>query len=221
MDCKQTRVMIDEMLSGVASKVQLQVIEQHTAGCEQCNEHLKASRQLVAELSSTNVPEPSVDFEERIFKELDSGSNTRPGYWFAAGFGSAVAASILFVIVFFQDAFLQQQAGQQKENLIVMSVQEVKNVSLVFTLPEAMQMATIRIELPEHVNLKGYPNRKVLSWKTSFKSGANRLNLPLVADSAVQGTIVARLIQGSQTRDFKIKLKAKEITTGSLMLKAA
>jgi len=205
------------MLSGTASQVQVQVVEQHVSGCEECQQHLRASRKLAVNLLTMDIPEPSAGFENRVMNNLDTVSNTKPGHWFVAGFGSAVAASILFVMVFFQSSFFTQQSVPNvlDADAIVMTVKELKLVSLVFNSPEAINAATISIELPEHVALKGYPNRKVLSWKTNLKSGANRLSLPLIAAQKMQGAVIAKLKQGDQVRDFRIQLNVKEIITGS------
>ncbi len=224
MECTQIHKMIDEMLSGTASHVQLQVVERHVAGCEQCNEHLHASRELSLSLRAMEIPEPSADFETRVFSALDKVATKTPSHWFAAGFGSAVAASVMFWFVFFQNNGFQQQTieqGLQVSATVVMVPQEVKQVSLIFNAAEPIEMATISIELPEHVMLKGYPSRRVISWKTSLKSGTNRLSLPLIADRPMQGAVVAKLTRGSQIRTFKIKLQAKSTVVGSLNLISA
>ncbi len=221
MQCKQVHKMIDEMLSGTASHVQLQVVEQHVIGCQQCNEHLCASRELTLSLRAMEIPEPSADFAERVFSALDEAETKKPRHWFAAGFGSAIAASIMLWFVFFQTEPFQQSNPEQALQVsatVEMVTKEVKRVSLVFNTVEGIDMATISIELPEHVTLKGYPTRRVISWKTSLKPGVNRLSLPLIAAQPMQGAVVARLTRGSQTRAFEIQLQAKNIIVGSLEL---
>ncbi|VAW95092.1 hypothetical protein MNBD_GAMMA23-450 [hydrothermal vent metagenome] len=219
MECRQIHKMIDEMLSGTASHVQLQVVEQHITGCEQCHEHLHTSRELSLSLRAMEIPEPSADFAERVFSALDEVETKKPRHWFAAGFGSAIAASIVFWFVFFQTGNLQQSGFEQSFQLsatVEMVPNEVKRVSLVFNAVESIEMATISIELPEHVVLKGYPSRRIISWKTSLKQGTNRLSLPLIASQVMQGSVVARLTRGKQVRAFKIQLQAKNTIVGSL-----
>jgi len=219
MECKQIHKMIEEMLSGTASQVQLQVVEQHIASCEQCREHLHASRELSLSLRAMEIPEPDADFEARIFSALDKVEIKKPHHWFVAGFGSAIAASVLLWFVFFQTGMYQPQnseQGLQMSATVEMATKEVKQVSLVFNVSQGLEMTTISIELPEHVKLKGYSNRQVISWKTSLKPGANRLTLPLIADRPMQGVVVARLTRGNQVRAFKIQLQAKNTIVSSL-----
>ncbi len=221
MECKQIHKMIEEMLSGTASQVQLQVVEQHITSCEQCREHLHASRELSLSLRAMEIPEPDKDFEARIFSALDKVETKEPRHWFAAGFGSAIAASVLLWFAFFQTGQFQQTNPEQALQVsatVEMVTEEVKQVSLVFNALKGIEMATISIELPEHVTLKGYPNRRVITWETSLKPGANRLNLPLIAERPLQDTVVARLIRGNQVRAFKIQLQAKNTVVGSLEL---
>jgi len=221
MECRQVHKMIDEMLSGTASHVQLQVVEQHIMGCEQCSEHLHTSRELSLNLQAMEIPEPSADFEARVISALDEVEIKKPRHWFAAGFGSAIAASVMFWFVFFQAEQFQQPNPEQALQVIAsveMVTKEVKQVSLIFNAAKGLEMATISIELPEYVRLKGHPTRRVLSWKTSLKPGANRLNLSLIAERPMQGAVIARLTRGNQIRAFKIQLQAKNIIVGSLEL---
>ncbi len=221
MQCKQIHKMIDEMLSGTASHVQVQVVEQHIAGCESCREHLHASRELSSHLRAMEIPDPAADFEARIFSALDEVETKKPRHWFAAGFGSAIAASVMFWFVFSQTGMFQQQNSEQDLQVsasVEMVAKEVKQVSLVFNVSQGLEMATISIELPEYVTVKGYPTRRVISWKTSLKPGANRLSLPLIADRPMQGAVIARLTRGNQTRAFKIQLQVKNTIVGSLEL---
>ena len=213
MDCTQTRILIDEVLSGAASAIQQQAVNRHVEGCASCAEHLRASRELVRQLRELPVPEPEAGFEERVLARLDRRTGAHAG--FAAGFATALAASVLLWVVFTggfapqePDAQPLRQARAELPSVRLVA-SEVKRVQLVFRAPAAIEGATISLELPEAVSLEGYPGRRSLRWQTSLKAGANRLSLPLVAEMPMQGVLTARLTQNGRTRDFKVYLEAR------------
>ncbi|HEB59428.1 MAG TPA: hypothetical protein ENJ01_09420 [Gammaproteobacteria bacterium] len=213
MDCTQTRLLIDEVLSGTASPIQAQAVSQHVEGCATCAEHLRASRELMLQLREMTVPEPSSDFEQRVLAGLDA--RRRPHSGFVAGFATALVASLLLWAVFVGGPALQQADVPAADvPTVTLVASEVRRVNLVFNAPAAIESATISLELPAAVSLDGYPGRRSLRWTTTLKAGANRLSLPLRADGPVEGVLIARLTRDGKTREFKVRIDARGADEG-------
>lgn len=65
--------------------------------------------------------------------------------------------------------------------------------------------------------ISGYAGKRQLKWKTSFKKGANRLALPLIASEQVEGVLIARLTNNGTTKSFRVQLNANQ-PSSSLMI---
>jgi hypothetical protein len=72
---------------------------------------------------------------------------------------------------------------------------------------EDIQQVNLSIDLPENMDLNGYPGHKTLSWQTSLQKGQNVLALPIMAVSHGQGELLARLSYGEKVKIFRLVLK--------------
>jgi hypothetical protein len=106
---------------------------------------------------------------------------------------------------------MAQPARQAQQNVAVVSLhvipKQVHKVDLLFNSPVHIRQATLRIELPPGVDIKGYAKRRVLEWQTELKPGANRLTLPIVLEGAHSGGIItATLRQADKRRVFQLRI---------------
>ena len=138
---------------------------------------------------------------------------TRPTNWFFAGFGSAIAASFALWLVFSPLAIIDSK-DTSTVNLIV---QKKQTVDLVFNLANELSEATLTLELPDKIEISGYPGKRQLSWKTSFKRGANRLALPLIATEEFNGVLIAHLRNKGTTKTFRVKIDSSQPSSSLLI----
>jgi hypothetical protein len=82
----------------------------------------------------------------------------------------------------------------------------VQPVRLVFNSPAALKQVTLRVALPEGVEIAGFPGERELSWQTDLKEGSNVLELPVLAHGA-GGILVAAVSDGADRREFAVELR--------------
>jgi hypothetical protein len=57
---------------------------------------------------------------------------------------------------------------------------EEEMVDIIVNSAADRESATLTIELADNVQLKGFPDERVLSWQTSLRAGKNLLSLPII-----------------------------------------
>lgn len=208
MKCTHFKQLIIEHMEGSTTPIQQQAIERHLLNCEQCSRNLEQDQKLVTQLRNIPVPAASHDFEERVMNSLQThkpAHKTNP--WFIGGLGTALAAGVMLWFVSTFDMFTTSSPHFELVS-VELAPNQVQKVSLVFSSPQELNDATFKIELPEHLKLKGYKGKK-LQWKTRLKKGVNRLTLPLVSSSYSDQFINARIEHNNQIREFKIRVQTK------------
>jgi hypothetical protein len=205
MNCEQTNSILDDYLDGYLTDGQRLDIESHLATCADCRAELEKRKVFFAGLRNLPVPDPSPGFEERVLRNARHGSRSPIG--FAAGFGSAVAAGLLvwFAVGFWQPTGLPEHNAL---SVIVMQVEQPREVSLAFNVPQAIRDVTFRIELPDGVEIQGYPAQRELTWVDQLSQGRNVMNLNLIAKQGVDGEILAHIQHGDEKQVFHVPVRA-------------
>jgi hypothetical protein len=91
---------------------------------------------------------------------------------------------------------------------ISLPVEGVKNISLAIDSDRALAEVTFTVELPDGVELDGYPGQRRLSWQGPLQEGLNRLTLPLLTHrQAREGVLKARIEYAGGGRELVLPLK--------------
>lgn len=91
---------------------------------------------------------------------------------------------------------------------VSLPVAGVKNISLAIDSDRAVSEVTFTIELPEGVELDGYPGQRQLSWRGQLQAGPNRLTLPLTTHhEARDGVLKARIEYAGGGRELVLPLQ--------------
>jgi hypothetical protein len=94
---------------------------------------------------------------------------------------------------------------------ISLPIAGVKNISLAIDSDRVLQEVTFTIELPEGVELDGYPGQRLLSWQGPLHAGLNRLTLPLLTNhQAREGVLKARIEYAGGGRELVLPLRPAE-----------
>jgi hypothetical protein len=205
MNCEQTNSFLDDYLDGFLDEAQRQELEAHLATCQECQMDLDNRMAVLKSLRALPVPRPSPGFEERVLRNARHGNRKHVG--FSAGFGSAVAAGLLvwFAIGFW---YPSDRPEHNALSVIVMQVEQPREVSLAFNVPHAIREVTFRIELPEGVEIEGYPEQRELVWMDQLPKGRNVMNLNLVARQGVNGELLARIQHDDKEQVFHVPVRA-------------
>lgn len=217
MNCTQFHNMMDDYIDGSLSAIELNHFQVHMNNCSTCRNRVIAAQNLMAALQDTPVPAAKHGYEQRVLKFLESkpAQKTHFRNWFIAGFGSAVAATFTLWLTFSSLSIFSNNAENMAS--VNLFVKKEQTVDLIFKLPNELAQATLTIELPDKVEISGYPGKRQLSWNTSFKKGSNRLALPIIASEANKGILIARLKTKGTTKIFHIMINSMSAPTSMLI----
>jgi hypothetical protein len=91
---------------------------------------------------------------------------------------------------------------------IALPIAGIKNISLAIDSDRALADVTFTIELPDGVEVDGYPGQRELSWQGQLQAGLNRLTLPLLTHrQAREGVLKARIEYAGGGRELLLPLK--------------
>lgn len=208
MKCNEINNRLDDYLDGTLNEREQWAFEQHVANCACCAEKAGQAVSLQQALRKLPVEKPSSDFHHRVFAKVRKHYVEQPAnnqrFNFATGFATAVVASLAIWLV--SSVYLPQSTGPQPQ-MISVAMNQTQTVRLVFDAPSNLQQVQLSIDLPQHMELEGFPGRRGLSWKTDLLQGENVLALPLLATQPGQGQLLTRLTYGDKVKTFSVVLK--------------
>jgi hypothetical protein len=163
---------------------------------------------LLALLKDYPAPEASADFYDRaLVRAANQSARRQRRHWLMTGFGSAAAAAVLLFLIGSQ--FLSTpQTPDVDANIpgVTIALAEPRTVNLVFSSATALETATLTVNLPDGVELSGFPGQREISWETSLVEGKNLLPLKLIAVGPVGGELLARLVHDDRDRTFRLRV---------------
>ena len=204
MNCTDINNHIDDWLDGQLSEHDRLAFDQHVMGCADCASKLENARSLLTGLRNISVPQPSANFEKRVFAEVRRQHKESHGFKFAAGFATAATASLA---IWFASSVMLPNAIIEQPRMISVAMNESQTVRLMFESQNDIEQVQLSVGLPNNMELDGYPGQKELAWQTSLKKGENILALPIMAVGQGQGELVAELSYGDKVKTFRVVLK--------------
>ncbi|MBB3063542.1 hypothetical protein [Microbulbifer rhizosphaerae] len=150
----------------------------HLRQCASCRDYAEELR-VVRLLRSMPAPEPSEGFEHRVLRSALPQSRVEPQARLR-GWQLATAASLLLAVMM---AVPRWQSSQSAAPQIVSTLP----VSVSLDSARPLEGAVIRVSLPSHLALDGYPGVQDLEWQANLNAGANRLTLPVRLQGAESG----------------------------------
>ena len=213
MNCKIILTDLDDFFDDELKPAQHAQMRTHLGECHGCHQAWQQELQFRQLMKEQDVPPPAFGMEERAFAKLPRASEKSNKNAFVAGFSGAMAAGIMIVVV---AAMFFNPAVQQPLPNITLSLYESKKVKMVFDVPEKVANATFSLKVPAHIAIAGKAGLHQIEWKTALKKGKNLLSLPIVANAAKSGELVAEIRYGDQVKTFRMKLNINTLEQGLL-----
>lgn len=217
MQCELVQQHFDELddTHGILAAEFCARLEGHIVGCPQCSRAREQHRELIQGLRGLPRPQMRPGFARQAFVHARKAQTGR-----SMGLRMAAIAATVFVSVSLgvMMGYQMQQGAEPTISTVAMTLQQPKELNLVFHSPAQFADATFVIELPDGVEVDGLPNQRVVSWQAGLRKGQNLLSIPVVARQATEGEIVARIVHGSGSKTFRMNIelnqqKSKAITT--------
>lgn len=203
MNCSAIDHLVDDYLDGVLTSSDAAALERHVAACPLCRARMIREQNVRQLLRTLPAPEPSADFFDRAIAEAvvrDPRKHRR-----MPGLGLALAASVTLV---FALGVLYRPGPAPIQDIpgLAIALNQVQDVSLVLESDQPMQNARFTIQLPEGIEVDGYPGQRELSWEGSLAQGKNLLVLPVEARSSHGGDLVAVVTYSGKRKNFVLRM---------------
>lgn len=204
MNCKDIYIHIDDFLSGELDRQETTLFEQHLATCKTCQDQIGQRQVMLDMLGNLPYEEPDEDFSQRAFDKVKRLHQPHSKRHFAAGFATALAASL---VIWFVSTVFIPVANMHQPQEVTLTLNTTTDVRLMFDANEDLENVRLSLNLPANMQLKGFPGQHQISWETRLKKGPNVLRLPIDVTNAGDGELIARLHYGDKMKTFKLLLK--------------
>ena len=147
-------------------------------------------------------------FDKALLVAAQTGARRQRNRWLMTGFGGAIAAGIVAWLVGGMMLTVPDSIAPEIPGVAI-AIEETRQINLVFASSREIDGATLTVELPDGVELAGFPGQRSVSWETSLDAGKNHLPLNLIATRAVDDAIVvARLEHENRRKTFELRIDA-------------
>jgi anti-sigma factor RsiW len=217
MNCKDLLSRLDDYLDARLDRDTAVAVESHLAGCASCSAHARVERLLRERLQALPAPAPPKGYSRRVLAGASAMRRVVRKPRRAAPAYRLAAASVLLVVVagwmLFETGVLQ--GGIAREPVVTVHGGQIQRIKLVFNSPGELSGVTLRVGLPDGVELVEYPGVRELTWQADLKPGANLLALPVIVRGD-GGTVVASVSFGAEQKQFSVTVHASGHTGASL-----
>ncbi len=165
-------------------------------------------QEIQALLKDYPMPAASSDFfDQALVRATHEGTRRQRNRWMLTGFGSAIAAGLALWMIggFFLTAPVLP-ATDADIPTVSMSVEVPRTVNLVFASTRPLDAAMLTVQLPDGIEMSGFPGQREVTWQTSLNAGKNLLPLKLIATSPLGGEVHATLTHDDRGRTFRLRI---------------
>jgi hypothetical protein len=203
MNCTDVIHHLDEHLDATLAPENERAVAAHLEECPDCAARVAEERELRRALRDLPVPPPGQDLLAGARKRARRQRQHRQ----LTALGSlGIAAGLLLAVVFGPFQVFGDGPEMARTTQVALTPGQTERVKLVFNSPRAMEQVTLHLELPEGVELAGYPNQRRLEWQTRLEAGRNLLELPVVLTGSTGGPLRAGIRYDNQQRSFQLDL---------------
>ena len=209
MICKQLTLKLDDYVDGQMDPAGKATLAAHIENCGDCRALLEDERQLresLKDYGASRMPHPDAAFFDRaLAKAAQNGTRRQRNRWIMTGVGGTIAAGL--VLWMLGGAFLNMPVAPEGAiPSIAMTLEEPRDLNLVFSSATALANATMTVVLPPGVEVAGFAGQREITWITSLTAGKNILPLTLIATSPQGGELMATLQHEGDDRTFRVQV---------------
>ena len=200
MNCEEFTNRFDEYREGSLAGHESEAASAHLKSCPRCRDRIEHVERLRAALRDLPVPRAQPGFFEHAVRNAAAAHTKQHRPW--AYVGAALAASLALWI-----GAVSLTPLLRPSPAVTISLNEPRTIQLAFNAERDVSRATIQLQLPEGIEVQGFPGEREIRWQADLARGVNVLPLPLVATSTTGGALLARLEQGGRSTQLSVQLR--------------
>ena len=207
MNCKQALEYRDDYLDGYLATEEKIAVREHLDNCPQCHALFKRDEDMLSALRNMPVPAPSPGFVRRSLQHAESTRKWQMPKSMAPLFSAALAACLVVWLVTGLPRMAHHPEKHVSAAQLIITMNEQKIVNVVVNAPRDMHDAHVTIELPEQLEMVGFPGKNEIEWTTNLRKGRNLLSLPLVAKGTGTVELVTRIDHDNKSKMLKLAMQ--------------
>jgi len=208
MNCQEILERVEAIVTHPLSETEKRSCEEHLTGCDECQSALHGTEALRLIRNQREMVPPNGLFEKVLSQTTGTKQQLeqKNRFWLGAGFGGAVAATIVAGFIMFgvpsKSPTVQPLAAE-----FMISMHETRDLNIAIDTGHPIPGARVSIMLSGGVELAGYGNQRELTWTNDLAAGVNKLTLPLIALDQSGGQLIVKLDYGDSHQVFFVSLK--------------
>ena len=199
MNCEQTRHQIKIASTSELASEPLA----HVRTCELCS-HWYSDFKLDAALQDFDAPEPNDALIDRLI--VSAGQDTPQRSYKTPRLAIAASIAIISMVI---GLFLGQERSAEMSFEVAMAPYEDRMVEVVINAVQARDQAALTVSFAEHLELSGFPERRVVQWNTDLAEGKNLLTLPLRLLGEGDTYFTVHMAHGTSEQSMRVNVRAK------------
>lgn len=207
MPCRVLAQRIDEFIDGDLPPSETGMMQRHLNECDACRAVHAGEVEMRSALAALPVPGARDGFFDHAMAQATRrrrrGDVERRGAIGALALAAVATLVLAIGVMTFADRF----APSKRMPEVTLALESTTSVNLVFSTKVALMDARVSLELPDGVEVVGYPGRRVVTWSTDLREGKNALRVPLLAHAAVDDRLIARLSHDNGSKKFELRVK--------------
>lgn len=210
MQCDYFQSKLDEAIDGSLTEYETRALRLHMHQCARCLGAYHARQHLLERLSHWPAPPMDAHLAQRILHAHHDTHKRRGRY--VQGF--AVAASVLFFVAALTlGQFQFFSTAQVPLAQMPVPVNVPQQVNFLVQAGKNLEDVQFMVQLPQDVELAGFPGKSQLVWQGRLKKGDNLLTLPVITKTSPmatpQGEIVMRVEHQTRIKILKVRLNER------------
>lgn len=231
MTCNNFKLLWTEWHEGYLSELNAMRLHWHMEACPQCRKYDRQMLTLVNGLNTLPEPEPLTEESTvRLIARARIGHRQRHGGSFFQTWTLAASLIVAFIGggLFWSHMHsreLQVPAASLPETVAPVKLvpNRIQTVRLVLEAKRNIPGVTFTIDLPDGVEIAGYPGQQRLSWEGHLDKGRNGLALPLIARppgpganfSGENSVLIAQIEYDNNQQALEVPLNLQAGATGA------
>ena len=204
MNCKTLTQKMHDYLDCILPEPEAHEIQLHISKCEVCRKMIRKEESLRSMLQDLPAPALRPGFAQRALYKARKQQKRQQQQ--RLGIGGAIAAG--FVLFFVANLFLPiPESTINNVPEITLAMNQVRDIKLVFNSKESIDNAVFIVQLPNNLELNGFPDQHTISWKSKLQRGKNLLVLPVVAHGPVENDLIATIEHATKKKTFHLSIE--------------
>jgi len=201
MKCSEISALLQDYHDGHLHGRRRDDVQNHVQACARCRQELVGWQLLTARLAGLEKAKAPAALVGRIQR------SRRRRFRGAVTSGMAALAAGIVAWVISATVFMPGKPASETE--ILAHVDQARQVRFLVNAEHSLDKVQFSLDLPKHVSLRGFGDRRQLSWYGHLRKGDNLLKLPVVARHANSGILVLRIKHGQAMREYKVTIHAQ------------